>query len=109
MNAADKEQVVLRLQGRLPEISTEAAAELVDRAEELFCAETGRRVVPERACWLWVDLSEEIHSGAAGGSSGQQISSVRRGDTTISYSERADVSPGNTALRLSRFRVVQAR
>ena len=87
MVGADKENVVTKLILQL-NISSEDALELAERAEEVFLSKTLRTVVPERAFWLWVDLSKVIYSqgsASSGAADGGKVSSIKRGDTTIQY------------------------
>jgi hypothetical protein len=90
MIGADKEKAVAAIQKRLS-VELDAAIELANRAEESFLSETGRRFVPEKAFWLWIDLAAAVRAqdmeagGASGGQASGRIASIKRGDTTIQY------------------------
>jgi hypothetical protein len=104
---ADKEKAVAEIRKRLA-VDQDAAVELADRAEESFLAETGRRSVPLRAFWLWVDLAEAIHLRDSG-QSDQKVNAVKRGDTTINYGSDAARSSLSLAERMAFWRVAKAR
>lgn len=107
MAAAQKSQVVEKVRKYLINASDAEIEEAVDRAEEHFLSLTGRRQVPDRALWLWVDTALALHASGADGVS-QQVSSVKRGDTTIQYQEGAG---GITDIdsRIAKFRVAVSR
>lgn len=109
MAIADKEKAVGFLRERLDLTETEATV-LAERAEELFLSETGRTQVPARALWLWVDLALIIHAENTGEIK-QPVTSIKRGDTTIQYSDSAaSTQPtGNIMDRVHTWRVVKAR
>lgn len=107
--AADKERVVTVLRQRL-QLEEGQAAELADRAEEIFLSETKRLQVPDRAFWLWVDLALAVHSEDVG-TGEQQVTSIKRGDTTIQYSESGSAAqPAGTVLnRVKQWKVARAK
>lgn len=109
MAAAEKQKVVARLQQRL-QLEEAEAAELAERAEETFLSETGRAQVPGRAFWLWVDLALAVHRGNTGESSGQ-VTSIKRGDTTIQYaaSAAATLPTGGVMDRVRAWAIAKAR
>ncbi len=107
--AADKERVVTVLRQRLL-VDEAQAVELADRAEEIFLSETNRKQVPDRAFWLWVDLSLAVHKGEATAAD-QQVTSIKRGDTTIQYSSSsAAAQPAGSVLnRVRQWKVARAK
>lgn len=109
MAAADKEKVVATVRQRLA-LDADQAAELADRAEEIFLTETGRLQVPDRAFWLWVDLALAVHKGDTGIGE-QQVTSIKRGDTTIQYSSSsaAALPAGSVLSRVQQWRVARTK
>lgn len=106
--AADKERVVTVIRQRL-QIDEPQAAELADRAEEIFLSETKRLHVPDRAFWLWADLAVAVYKRDTG-TGEQQITSIKRGDTAIQYSDSGNNSPvGSVLSRVREWRVIRAR
>lgn len=79
-----KTKVIEKVSIKLPETPIATVEDIVSRAEEYFKAKTKRREVPERAFWLWVDLSIAMYKSSL--NEGETVvSSVKRGDTTINY------------------------
>lgn len=87
MAAADREKVMEKVQAALPDASSDRVNDLIDQAEEYFLAKTGRRSVPDRAAHLWIDLATEIGKNGLPAGGQQTVSSIKRGDTQIQYSD----------------------
>lgn len=117
-----KEFVIRKLQKKLPDLTETQASEAAERAEEYFISVTKRSRVPEQARYLWVDLAlkileeAETESGTASGAgvSSGKVSSIKRGDTTIEYSEGAAAAEGVVSLsdlegRVLLYRVARSR
>lgn len=79
-----KTKVIEKVSIKLPETPIATVEDIVSRAEEYFKAKTKRREVPERAFWLWVDLSIAMHKSSLNEDE-TVVSSIKRGDTTINY------------------------
>ena len=106
-----KDNVIENVTSKLPEADKPKAEEYVSRAEEHFLTVTKRREIPSTAFWLWVDLSIAFYNDfTAEGSSGN-VTSVKRGDTTISYSENSASLTNVQTLdnKLKSYKVVLAR
>lgn len=86
MAAADREKVITRVQLMFSDLTAANVEDLVAQAEEYFLALTGRHVVPERATHLWGDIAVEIKRNGLPASGQQNVSSIKRGDTTVNYS-----------------------
>lgn len=101
-----REWVIHKLQEKLPDLTETQASEAAERAEEYFVSVTKRSRVPERARYLWIDLSlkflegEKTESGTISnaGTGGGKVSSIKRGDTTVTYSEQAVAAEGAVSL-----------
>lgn len=105
-----KDKVKHQLEIKHPDFSEAQVDEYVSRAEEYFLATTKRTEVPDKAFWLWVDLSDAFYKDSTGSSSAA-VTSVKRGDTTISYADTAAGLSDVAALRnkLNAYKVVVAR
>lgn len=117
-----KEYVIRKLQEKLPDLTETQVSEAAERAEEYFISVTKRSRVPEQARYLWIDLAlkflegKETESGTASGAGmgGGKVSSIKRGDTTIEYSEGAAAAEGAVSLsdlegRVLLYRVARSR
>lgn len=103
-----KNRVIEKVSAKLPELSANDIEELVSRAEEYFTSKTKRREVPEKAFWLWVDLSLAIHKSSL--NEGEAVvSSIKRGDTTISYEASSKIGLSSFDDQLKKFMVVVSR
>lgn len=104
-----KEKVIHRVKEKFPDKPDIEINEAVGRAEEYFLSYTKRKNMPVTAFYLWIDMSSDDlnHNGYT---DDQIISSVKRGDTTVSYATD-NVKFGFTAYneKLSQYRVVIAR
>ncbi len=104
--------VLHKLQARYPDLSEEDASERVDRASEYFCAETGRHHVPPGAFYLWIDMAVRVHTlmAASSNTATGAVTSIKRGDTTISYSDGAVAEAmADVYSRIASYRVVRSR
>ena len=107
--------VLHKLQVKYPDLSGEDAAERVDRAAEYFCSQTGRQHVPPGAFYLWIDMAVRVHilassAGQSGGMAAGAVTSVKRGDTTINYSDGAVAEAmADIYSRIAAYRVVRTR
>lgn len=117
-----REFVIRKLQEKLPDLAEAWACEAAERAEEYFISVTKRSRVPEQARYLWIDLAlkflegREIESGttSGAGTNSGTVSSIKRGDTTIEYSEGAAAAEGAVSLsdlegRVLLYRVARSR
>nr|WP_319487246.1 hypothetical protein [uncultured Caproiciproducens sp.] len=112
MAAADREKVKAKVQAALTNVSPEKVDDFVNQAEEYFLAKTGRRVVPDRAMYLWIDLAVEISKTGLPASGQQTVSSIKRGDTTIEYdSGSGDSGSGLSGMdaRIALFKAAKIR
>lgn len=106
----DMATIVQRVHDALPGVSETKVGELIDRAQDYFLTETKRKEVPGRAAWLIVDLAvayyrQDVENGKA------PVSSIKRGDTTISYANVIDAprySFKSLDKRVAGFNVVRA-
>lgn len=106
-----KTRVTEKLQTKYPNKTPAEIDEAVSRSEEYFRSTTRRLEVPEKAFWLWVDLSTAILTGTltfSGNSGNQVVSSIKRGDTTVSYAESGSTA-SNLLEQVKTFRVVITR
>lgn len=107
-----REAVLVKLHARQPDISNDLSNECIDRAEEYFRAKTGRQNIPPGAMYLWIDMAErfvKLQSSNQSASTGV-VTSVKRGDTTISYSdEQVAEAMCSISDRIALYRVVRAR
>lgn len=103
-----KSKVIEKVSTKLPDMIASDVEELVSRAEEYFKNKTKRREVPEKAFWLWVDLSLAIHKNLL--SDGEAVvSSVKRGDTTINYDTNKGTPLGSLNSQLRGYMVVVSK
>lgn len=105
--AALREVILRRLQERLPEVPEPQLEEYLDRAAEYFFAKTKRMSVPLSAGCLWFDMALRLHSVGSGEAAGR-VTSVKRGDTSIQYSD-SQVAEAMTDIegRVLLYRVVR--
>lgn len=105
-----KDNVIAIVMEKQPSLSLSQATEYVSRAEEHFLELSKRTTVPPRATWLWVDLSLAYYNESLGSSSGK-VSSIKRGDTAITYAEGSAELSSIDALndKILKYRVVLAR
>lgn len=106
-----KTTVAEKLQNKYPDKTPDDILEAISRSEEYFLSITKRRQVPEKALWLWVDLSAAMLTGTVSFiGSDAVVSSVKRGDTTVSYDPDAANLPVNRLLQqVSGYKVVITR
>lgn len=108
-----KTRVMEKLQSKYPNKTADEIDEAVSRSEEFFLNQTKRRAVPLNAFWLWVDLSSAIVNGSltfTNSETNQVVSSVKRGDTTISYAVSDSSSNVSKLLtQVKSYRVVVAK
>ena len=88
--------------------------EMVSRAEEIILEATYRKVINERGFWLWVDIALAVYAAESAGNTETSgpVSSIKRGDTTISYAENASATenlPPTLQSRLNTYKAVKAR
>lgn len=103
-----KTKVIEKVSTKLPEVPITDVEDLVSRAEEYFKAKTKRKEVPERAFWLWVDLSVAIYKSSL--NEGEAVvSSVKRGDTTINYGATKVTSLSSFDEEIKGYKVVVSR
>lgn len=104
-----KDDVVAKVTEKLSQLSASQIDEFVSRAEEHFLTITKRLEVPPRALWLWVDLSTAFYNDSIGSSG--NVTSIKRGDTTIAYSENPNSLSNVQTLRnkINSYKVVIAR
>lgn len=103
-----KDKVIEKVSTKLPEVPLVDVEDLVSRAEEYFKSNTKRREVPEKAFWLWVDLALAIYKSSL--NEGEAVvSSVKRGDTTISYGTTKITSLASYDKELKGYMVVVSR
>jgi len=105
MQMALKDDVVAKVTEKLSQLSPSQVDEYVSRAEEHFLTITKRLEVPPRALWLWGDLSIAFYNDSLGASG--DVTSIKRGDTTIAYAENS-ASLSNVQA-LNSYKVVIAR
>lgn len=103
------DEVTAKVQEKLPDVPPETVAELVDRAKEDFCARTLRRAVPVRAKWLWIDLALQMQTQTASGGQSAPVSSIKRGDTQISYAVAAQSELDLLYKKIDGYKVVRAK
>lgn len=105
-----KDNVIAIVMTKQSSLTLEQATEYVSRAEEHFLELTKRTAVPPRAIWLWVDLSLAFYNEDLGTSSGK-VSSIKRGDTAITYAEGSKdlLSIDSLHDRIMSYKVVLAR
>lgn len=106
-----KKSVLHKVLERLPEITEANAAEAVDRAEEYFLSQSKRNKVPVSAFYLWVELAVRQHAAKQGATSGGTVTSIKRGDTTVQYSDSGaqDTAMADLERRVLNYRVVRMR
>lgn len=106
-----KKAVLHKVIARSPELTELSAAEAVDRAEEYFLSQTKRSKVPMSAFYLWVDLAICQHSMQQGATSCGMVTSIKRGDTTVQYSDSGaqDATMADLERRVLSYRVVRMR
>ncbi|MEA4825792.1 MAG: hypothetical protein VB130_04045 [Clostridium sp.] len=103
-----KTKVIEKVSTKLSEIPIATVEDIVSRAEEYFKAKTKRREVPERAFWLWVDLSIAMHKSSL--NEGEAVvSSIKRGDTTINYGATKVRTVSSFDEELKGYKVVVSR
>jgi len=106
-----KDDVVAKVTEKLSQLSPSQIDEYVSRGEEHFLTITKRLEVPPRALWLWVDLSIAFYNDNAPNGSSGNVTSIKRGDTTIAYAENSASLSNVQALsnKLNSYKVVIAR
>ena len=107
---ADREAVIAKIEKRIKGDSD--PVELADMAEEVFLSETGRKVVPQKAFWVWVALAVAMEKGDSNsGQDDRLVSSVKRGDTTINYSSEAGANDAVSGImaRVRAFRIAKTK
>lgn len=111
INDTLKKSVLHRVLERLPEIPENSAAEAVDRAEEYFLSQSKRNKVPVSAFYLWVELAVRQQTLEQGTASGGTVTSIKRGDTTVQYSDSGaqDTAMADLERRVLSYRVVRMR
>lgn len=110
MATADREKVIARVQLMFSDLPAANIEDLVAQAEEYFLGLTGRQTVPDRATHLWGDIAAEIKQHGLPASGQQNVSSIKRGDTTVNYSA-GGVGNGLSGLdaRIALFKVAVIR
>ncbi|MFV0497485.1 MAG: hypothetical protein ACK5L0_04830 [Candidatus Fimivivens sp.] len=101
-----------KLAARCPDATEDVLNECIDRAQEHFCGVTGRANIPPCALYLWIDMSARVYGllQSPDMATGAAVTSIKRGDTTISYAEGAVAEAmADIDSRVLRYRVVRAR
>lgn len=101
-----------KLAARYPDATGDTLDECIDRAAEYFCSRTGRANIPPGAFYLWIDMAVRVYGlqSADTATPGGAVTSIKRGDTTISYAE-GSVAEAMVDIdsRVLLYRVVRAR
>jgi hypothetical protein len=104
-----KTSVTETLQTKYPDKPSNEIDEAVSRSEDFFLNKIKRRTVPLSAFWLWVDLSAAMITGSLSfANSNQVVSSIKRGDTTISYNT-SNSNVTNLLSQVNSYKVVVAK
>ncbi len=108
-----RSSVYHKLAARYPDAGSDMLDECIDRAAEYFCSKTGRAKVPPGAYYLWIDMAVRVYGlqqSAAAPAPVGAVTSIKRGDTTISYAEGSVAEAmADIDSRVLRYRVVRAR